>query len=683
MIFAVVFLIKIIFGTLFASHYLRDLFIPFINYFVTSGFHNPWDFFLAEGNLKAFPYPSVMLWIFSVSRFLASPFVSNDWKSVTLVHFFIMRIPLLLSDLAIFAILSKWFKNHKAVLYVYWCSPIVFYICYFHGQLDIVPTALLFVALHLLYIQKFDLAAVFFGVALGAKSHIMAALPFVAIYLYRTQNFRTAARFLLMVTGLYLLTLLPYIQSEGFQTLVLKAEEQKWVFKLAFWHDIGQLRFFICPAILLLLFFRFAYYPKLNWDMLILYLGITFSAFIMLVPPMQGWYMWSIPFITYFYCRDKAISRIPLIVFSVSYLLFFLGKENSDLFDSFQVLSPKIAELKSPYFNLLEKGWDADLMKNVLFTVLETSVAAMIGMMYLSGVRSNEIYRPRIRPVMIGISGDSGAGKHTLVSLIENLFGKDNVLSVNGDDYHKWPRGNENWQVMTPLNAKSNQLHDQLDHAVAIKEGDAVMKVEYDHRNGHFTNPRQIDPKKIVIFVGLHSLFLDKMRRIYDLKIFLNPHETLRSEWKIKRDTDERGYTKEQVSAELSRRKGDRLEHILPQMKFANMIVRFEPISKSKDLRLVLELENSYDYHSILNQLNSETDLKIEQTESADAVIKQVVSFQGQISKETLDSIAENEIPNLQEISLSRLQFEDNLNGILQLFFLMCLSSELRWKPKT
>src|SRR5687768_10295671 len=69
----IVLTLKIALGTCFASYYLRDLFIPFINYFVESGFRNPWDQFYADGVLKAFPYGPAMLYVLTLGKLLIYP----------------------------------------------------------------------------------------------------------------------------------------------------------------------------------------------------------------------------------------------------------------------------------------------------------------------------------------------------------------------------------------------------------------------------------------------------------------------------------------------------------------------------------------------------------------------------------------------------------------------------------
>jgi phosphoribulokinase len=74
--------------------------------------------------------------------------------------------------------------------------------------------------------------------------------------------------------------------------------------------------------------------------------------------------------------------------------------------------------------------------------------------------------------------------------------------------------------------------------------------------------------------LGFHSAV---MRQFYDVKVFLDPPEDLRAVWKIRRDTSRRGYTAEQVRAEMKKRETDTLQFIRPQREHADIVVRFHP----------------------------------------------------------------------------------------------------------
>jgi phosphoribulokinase len=64
------------------------------------------------------------------------------------------------------------------------------------------------------------------------------------------------------------------------------------------------------------------------------------------------------------------------------------------------------------------------------------------------------------------------------------------------------------------------------------------------------------------------------------VRIFLAPPEALRRKWKVDRDCSRRGYTTDEVLAELDRREPDSAGFIRPQQRHADMVVSFEPAEK-------------------------------------------------------------------------------------------------------
>ena len=65
-LFSIGVIIKLVFAFCFASDFLEKLFIPFVDYFVSSGFHDPYAHFYDLGRLDIFPYPAMMLWSLSL-----------------------------------------------------------------------------------------------------------------------------------------------------------------------------------------------------------------------------------------------------------------------------------------------------------------------------------------------------------------------------------------------------------------------------------------------------------------------------------------------------------------------------------------------------------------------------------------------------------------------------------------
>jgi phosphoribulokinase len=85
------------------------------------------------------------------------------------------------------------------------------------------------------------------------------------------------------------------------------------------------------------------------------------------------------------------------------------------------------------------------------------------------------------------------------------------------------------------------------------------------------------------VIEGLLGYHLAEMRDIYDVRVFLNPPEELRRKWKVQRDCSRRGYTTDQVLAELDRREADSEAFIRPQRRHADMLVAFMPPASDED----------------------------------------------------------------------------------------------------
>jgi len=82
-----------------------------------------------------------------------------------------------------------------------------------------------------------------------------------------------------------------------------------------------------------------------------------------------------------------------------------------------------------------------------------------------------------------------------------------------------------------------------------------------------------------VIVEGLLPLHTRLSRACFDIAVYLDPPDDIRREWKLKRDCAERGYTREQVLAELERREPESAAYIRPQRQQADISIRFAPVA--------------------------------------------------------------------------------------------------------
>ena len=675
-VFLFVLFLKLLSSYFLASNYPVNLFIPFIKYFSFSGVDNVYQIFFNFGQVNSFPYPALMLWITSVPFLIFKSFLSINPFIVSNLDIFLFRLPIILADVVILLILVNWFKNkQKSVLFLYWCSPVLFYINYIHGQLDVIPFAFLFVFLFLLFREYILLALVFLGLAISVKTGMVIVLPFVFIYLAREKSSYLKSFLLSSVPPVIFLVLnIFYLQSIGFIEMVLKTKEGLKVFDLFIRYN-DHLVLYIIPLAYLLLLIRGLFFKKYSRDLFMTFLGFSFGILTLFISPLQGWYYWVIPFLIYFYLRsNNQGTKIKMFyLLNVVYFLYFLIIPVADISQVFNVNSGYIFQLPNLYQYLSGLGINVDVPVNLAFTLLQGVLAFNIFSMYFKGVDRylhNKIY---YKPYLIGVAGDSGSGKSSFANLMSGIFRPKYTSIVEGDDMHKWERGDEMWKEYTHLDPKANNLHNDIKHVYDLKNGNHVYRNKYDHSTGKFTLPKKLESKRVVIFEGLHSFFIEKVRKAFDLKVFISPDEDLRLHWKIIRDLQKRGHSKEDVLQQIKDRVEDSEKYIKVQEKYSDITITLKnkfPLSNrigdeevSLDLLLSISCTNNIDLQKVVDTLSSyvAVDYSIKDD-------KQIISFSGDISSETVSSLAYDVVPELNELSLDNEEWQSGYNGIIQLF---------------
>jgi phosphoribulokinase len=181
------------------------------------------------------------------------------------------------------------------------------------------------------------------------------------------------------------------------------------------------------------------------------------------------------------------------------------------------------------------------------------------------------------RPIVLGVVGDSGAGKTTLTRGLVRVLGDGNVAHLSADDYHRYDRHERRGLGISPLHPDANYLDILTQHLGHLRRGQPVLKPVYDHRKGLLARPRYLKPAHYLVVEGLLSFHTETLRSAHDVRVFLAPPEELRRAWKLKRDCTRRGYTTDQVLWELDHRERDAETFIRPQQAYADIVVSFRP----------------------------------------------------------------------------------------------------------
>jgi uridine kinase len=661
---------KLVLLALFSSGYKDLLFVPFVDYFVST-WNNPWQYYYENELPSSFPYPALMLYILSPFQFL-----SNLFKHFVLQNF-LFKLPLLASDIIILFFLLKMYPYRpRSIIAFYFASPIIIYSCYIHSQLDLIPTAFLIVALFFLLRGKLVLSSLIFGMAISVKFHVAAAFPLILVYLWKRYGFtiRTLCYFLVPPV-VYMLFSLPFLFSEGFFHLVLRNKEQLQIFDVTF--PVSNLQIYLSITVVLLIYMRFLLYHKINNDLLFSYTGLLFAAFLVFVPPMPGWYVWIIPFLIIYFINAYQTNneRIFILdaILSVSYLGYFIFFHPSSYYDV------------SILGHILDLKLDSNLTANLAFTILTACLLTVIYYLYLYGVRSNSIYKKGQLAFVIGIGGDSGTGKSTLLQDIRKLLNQRRILEIEGDGDHKWERGDENWKSFTHLNPKANYLHRQSEHLMMLKRGLTVERVIYDHDTGKFTKPIKTKSNDFIVLSGLHPFYLPKMRKNIDLKIYLETDESLRRHWKILRDTKKRGYTKEQVLHQIAARYPDAQKYIHPQRNYADLVIAYfseRPIregdeTENPEIYVKFTIDSNVDLEPLIIELVKAGIQDYEHNYSVD--LKTQYLIVRKIS-DNLDCrlIANRIITNTEELITEDVEFLPGIRGIVQVIILIMIAEKMK-----
>jgi phosphoribulokinase len=173
----------------------------------------------------------------------------------------------------------------------------------------------------------------------------------------------------------------------------------------------------------------------------------------------------------------------------------------------------------------------------------------------------------------IGVAGDSGSGKTTFTRAIRTIFGEDLVSTITLDDYHLYDREERRKRDITPLNPEANNLKRLEKDLFLLKQGKTISKMIYNHDTGTIEGPVTFTPSRILILEGLHPLYTPRLRELIDFSLYVDPAGEVKREWKIKRDMQKRGYGRDEVEKEISRREEDYDAFIAPQKSYADALV--------------------------------------------------------------------------------------------------------------
>ncbi len=178
--------------------------------------------------------------------------------------------------------------------------------------------------------------------------------------------------------------------------------------------------------------------------------------------------------------------------------------------------------------------------------------------------------------LVIGIAGGTGSGKTTLMKNLIETFG-DVVTVLSHDNYYK--RHDElTFEERCALNYDEPAALDtsllvyQLDQLIHGQEIDCPVYDFVQHNRSNETI--HVVPKQVVIVEGIMIFADEDLRKLLDIKIFIDADADIRICRRIKRDVTKRGRSLESVINQYQQTvKPMHEKYVEPSKKHADIVV--------------------------------------------------------------------------------------------------------------
>ena len=153
---------------------------------------------------------------------------------------------------------------------------------------------------------------------------------------------------------------------------------------------------------------------------------------------------------------------------------------------------------------------------------------------------------------IIGVCGGSGSGKTTLVNGLQQQLGAKRLGVISQDAYYK-----HHPQLSFKDRCKLNFDHPEAidftlfeKHLRCLQSGQAIEMPSYSFET-HLRNKhtQHIAPREIIVVEGILIFSNNKLFSLFDHSVFVDSDQNTRLDRRIKRDTQERGRSRQEVES--------------------------------------------------------------------------------------------------------------------------------------
>jgi len=183
----------------------------------------------------------------------------------------------------------------------------------------------------------------------------------------------------------------------------------------------------------------------------------------------------------------------------------------------------------------------------------------------------------RTAPLVIGIAGGSGSGKTTVAQVILQRVGRDRIAFLQHDSYYKDLSGLPPTQRADVNFDHPDSLETELliEHIASLRDGKAVEVPIYDFSTDRRTDKTfTVQPCRVILVEGILIFTEPTLRKMFDVKIFVDTDADLRFIRRLERDLSERGRTTASVIEQYTHTvRPMHLEFVEPSKRYADVII--------------------------------------------------------------------------------------------------------------
>ncbi len=180
-------------------------------------------------------------------------------------------------------------------------------------------------------------------------------------------------------------------------------------------------------------------------------------------------------------------------------------------------------------------------------------------------------------PLVIGIAGGSGSGKTTVAQEILNRVGPSRIAYLPHDAYYRDLSGLPPVQRAEVNFDHPNSLESELlaRHILQLRNHETVELPVYDFSIHTRTEKTiTIKPQRVIMVEGILIYAEPELRKLFDIRIFVDTDSDLRFIRRLQRDITERGRTTESVIHQyLKTVRPMHLEFVEPSKRYADVII--------------------------------------------------------------------------------------------------------------